>query len=212
MTQRRYLRPTRSIARSTQSWRSSCGWGSACTGRACWRFADGRAAPGVEPTDLPPYTFRQPCRRCRRDAPALVIFDRDCREVTDACSTSTISAPRHLPGLTGGGEGHGFRAVKRGADSDRGRSFTCDRAKPAAPPRTWRFFARWRTRGRPRPGTSPTPSRARSSIRGCVPSLRSARCRGRAIWCAATSIAGGRALERRPLRAPPSSTTARTAV
>jgi len=46
MTQRRYLRPTRSIARSTRSWPSSCGWGSACTGRACWRFADWRAAPG----------------------------------------------------------------------------------------------------------------------------------------------------------------------
>ena len=27
---------------------------------------------------LPPYTFRQACRRCRRRAPALVVFDRDC--------------------------------------------------------------------------------------------------------------------------------------
>jgi hypothetical protein len=35
----------------------------------------------VEPADLPPYTFRQPCRRCQRHAPALVVFDRDCREV-----------------------------------------------------------------------------------------------------------------------------------
>jgi len=38
------------------------------------------AAP-VAPTDLPPYTFRQPCRQCRRRAPALVVFDRDCGEV-----------------------------------------------------------------------------------------------------------------------------------
>ena len=35
----------------------------------------------VEPSDLPPYTFRQPCRQCRRCAPALVIFDRDCQDV-----------------------------------------------------------------------------------------------------------------------------------
>jgi hypothetical protein len=35
----------------------------------------------VEATALPPYTFRQPCRRCRRHAPALVVFDRDCRAV-----------------------------------------------------------------------------------------------------------------------------------
>jgi len=36
----------------------------------------------VESTDLPPYTFRQPCPQCRRRASALVIFDRDCRPVT----------------------------------------------------------------------------------------------------------------------------------
>jgi hypothetical protein len=36
----------------------------------------------VEPTDLPPYTFRQPCHRCQRLAQALVVFDRDCRDVT----------------------------------------------------------------------------------------------------------------------------------
>jgi hypothetical protein len=38
----------------------------------------------VEQADLPPYTFRQPCRRCRRRAPALVVFDRDCGEVSGA--------------------------------------------------------------------------------------------------------------------------------
>jgi hypothetical protein len=38
-------------------------------------------APPVDAADLPPYTFCQPCRRCRRNAPALVVFDRDCREV-----------------------------------------------------------------------------------------------------------------------------------
>jgi hypothetical protein len=36
----------------------------------------------VDSAGLPPYTFRQPCRRCRRRAPALVVFDPDCREVT----------------------------------------------------------------------------------------------------------------------------------
>jgi hypothetical protein len=36
----------------------------------------------VEPSDLPPYTFRQPCPQCRQRVPALVIFDRDCRQVT----------------------------------------------------------------------------------------------------------------------------------
>jgi hypothetical protein len=36
----------------------------------------------VEQAELPPYTFRQPYRQCRRRAPALVVFDRDCREVT----------------------------------------------------------------------------------------------------------------------------------
>ena len=36
----------------------------------------------VNAGDLPPYTFRQPCCACRRRAPALFVFDRDCREVT----------------------------------------------------------------------------------------------------------------------------------
>jgi hypothetical protein len=36
----------------------------------------------VDAADLPPYTFRQPCGQCRRRAAALVIFDRDCRDVT----------------------------------------------------------------------------------------------------------------------------------
>jgi hypothetical protein len=35
----------------------------------------------VDAADLPPYTFRQPCRRCRRRAPALVVFDRECGAV-----------------------------------------------------------------------------------------------------------------------------------
>jgi hypothetical protein len=35
----------------------------------------------ITAADLPPYTFRQPCRQCRRRAPAMVIFDRDCAEV-----------------------------------------------------------------------------------------------------------------------------------
>jgi hypothetical protein len=38
----------------------------------------------VDAAALPPYTFRQPCWQCRRRAPALVIFDRDCRDVTGA--------------------------------------------------------------------------------------------------------------------------------
>jgi hypothetical protein len=33
---------------------------------------------------LPPYTFRHPCRRCRRRANALVVFERDCGEVVGA--------------------------------------------------------------------------------------------------------------------------------
>ena len=36
----------------------------------------------VDAADLPLYTFRQLCRHCRHRAPALVVFDRDCREVT----------------------------------------------------------------------------------------------------------------------------------
>jgi hypothetical protein len=36
----------------------------------------------VESSEFPPYTFGQPGRQCRRRAPALVIFDRDCRQVT----------------------------------------------------------------------------------------------------------------------------------
>jgi hypothetical protein len=39
-------------------------------------------APPADAADLPPYTFRHPCRQCRRQAPAMEIFDRDCREVT----------------------------------------------------------------------------------------------------------------------------------
>jgi hypothetical protein len=35
----------------------------------------------VNAADLPPYTFRQPCRQCRRCAQAMVIFDRECGEV-----------------------------------------------------------------------------------------------------------------------------------
>ena len=35
----------------------------------------------IESSDLPAYTFRQPCGQCRRRAPALVILDRDCRDV-----------------------------------------------------------------------------------------------------------------------------------
>jgi hypothetical protein len=35
----------------------------------------------VNAADLPPYTFRHPCRACRRRAPALVVFDRECGEV-----------------------------------------------------------------------------------------------------------------------------------
>jgi hypothetical protein len=35
----------------------------------------------VDAAALPPYTFRHPCRRCGRRAPALVVFDRDCGEV-----------------------------------------------------------------------------------------------------------------------------------
>jgi len=35
----------------------------------------------VEAADLPLYTFRRPCRQCRRRAPAMVIFDRDCGAV-----------------------------------------------------------------------------------------------------------------------------------
>jgi hypothetical protein len=35
----------------------------------------------VDAATLPPYSFRQPCRQCRRRTPALVIFDRDCRLV-----------------------------------------------------------------------------------------------------------------------------------
>jgi hypothetical protein len=35
----------------------------------------------VDATDLPPYTFDQPCQECRRQGPQMVIFDRDCREV-----------------------------------------------------------------------------------------------------------------------------------
>jgi hypothetical protein len=38
------------------------------------------AAP-VDASDLSPYTFRQRCRRCQGRAPALVVFDRECREV-----------------------------------------------------------------------------------------------------------------------------------
>jgi hypothetical protein len=35
----------------------------------------------VKAADLPPYTFREPCRKCRRRAPAMVIFDREWAEV-----------------------------------------------------------------------------------------------------------------------------------
>ena len=67
----------------------------------------------------------------------------------------------------------------------------------------------WRPRfARARPGASPIPSRGPSSIRGSAPSSRSA-CQGRAIWCASMSIADDRALARRLLRAPPSSTSRR---
>ena len=38
----------------------------------------------VDAADFPPYTFRQPCRQCRRRAPAMVIFDRECGEVIGA--------------------------------------------------------------------------------------------------------------------------------
>jgi hypothetical protein len=38
-------------------------------------------AKPVDAATLPSYTFRQPCRWCRRRATALVVFDRDCREV-----------------------------------------------------------------------------------------------------------------------------------
>jgi hypothetical protein len=40
------------------------------------------AATPVDATSLPAYTFRQPCRQCRRRVAALVVFDRDCREAT----------------------------------------------------------------------------------------------------------------------------------
>jgi hypothetical protein len=36
----------------------------------------------ITANSLPPYTIGQPCHACRRRAPALVVFDRDCHEVT----------------------------------------------------------------------------------------------------------------------------------
>jgi hypothetical protein len=94
--------------------------------------------------------------------------------------------------------GCGHRSMRPGHSSDS----IDDRAE--------REFPRVGGRARARLGASPIPSRARSSMRACARSSHSARYRGRAIWCAATSIAAGRALARRPLRAPPLSTTERT--
>jgi hypothetical protein len=53
----------------------------------------------LDATELPPYTFRESCRQCRRRASALVVFDRDCRQVTG--STTMASASRSL-GAEGG--------------------------------------------------------------------------------------------------------------
>jgi hypothetical protein len=39
--------------------------------------------PAVDVATLPPYSFRQPCPRCRRRTDVLVMFDRACPEVAD---------------------------------------------------------------------------------------------------------------------------------
>jgi hypothetical protein len=36
----------------------------------------------VDAATLPPYNFDEPCRQCRRRGPQMVMFDRDCREVS----------------------------------------------------------------------------------------------------------------------------------
>src|SRR5262249_50102959 len=44
-------------------------------------FEMGRAMPSAPGTtaDLPPYTFRQPCRQCRRQALVMAISSSPCR-------------------------------------------------------------------------------------------------------------------------------------
>jgi hypothetical protein len=46
----------------------------------------------VNAADLPPYTLRQSCRACRRRTPALVVFDRECREVAGEHTTANALA------------------------------------------------------------------------------------------------------------------------
>jgi hypothetical protein len=42
----------------------------------------GMTTSPVDAAALTPYTFREPCRQYRRRVPALVVFDRDCRDVS----------------------------------------------------------------------------------------------------------------------------------
>ena len=42
----------------------------------------GMTTSPVDAVALPPCTFREPCRQYRPRLAALVVFDRDCRDVT----------------------------------------------------------------------------------------------------------------------------------